>query len=167
MKPALQNALVNQHFSSLDGLQQACVRHERLWNRLGYMTEPLQARRTVNELDYYVNPGEEEYYFDVDAIQGRSAQPSTTLQPSKEFMVCWNCKDMGHAYTECTIPPQHIFCYGCGEHNVLKPNCVKCKSGNRRAGYSVPGRLAPQMRSSQDPKQIQSLRSNLKPPTSQ
>lgn len=44
---------------------------------------------------------------------------------NKEFR-CWNCDTLGHTYMDCSSRIRKIFCYGCGEKNVVKPQCPKC-----------------------------------------
>lgn len=54
---------------------------------------------------------------------------------------CWNCDEIGHHWQDCT-KDRSVFCYGCGEKQVYKPNCVKCTSRkqtvskNLKAPYS-------------------------------
>lgn len=48
---------------------------------------------------------------------------------SLKSMKCRNCNVIGHAYTRCN-KPRVIFCYGCGNKNVTKPNCNKCNPKN-------------------------------------
>lgn len=44
---------------------------------------------------------------------------------NKEFC-CWNCDASGHTYMDCPSRDRKIFCYGCGEKNVVRPHCPKC-----------------------------------------
>ena len=45
-------------------------------------------------------------------------------------LVCWNCKQPNHKWTDC-IESRNKFCYGCGAENVYKPQCKNCnKSEN-------------------------------------
>lgn len=59
-------------------------------------------------------------------------KPNTPGFQNPDYVICWNCSDIGHRFTDCPKPPQHVFCYGCGAKNVVKPNCRHCatKSGN-------------------------------------
>lgn len=52
-----------------------------------------------------------------------------------DYLICWNCRDMGHRYQDCNQALLHEFCFGCGSPNIRKPNCMKCQSkmsGNGR-----------------------------------
>lgn len=42
-----------------------------------------------------------------------------------QYLICWNCDDLGHSYMDCTAD-RKIFCYGCGAKNVVRPHCAKC-----------------------------------------
>lgn len=152
MKPALQNALAKDIFSNMDTLQDACQIFERLWLRLGMSPDPGLARR-VNEISYDEHPedtqicavqGSEDTQ--ICAVQG-SEEPKQIL--SKEYLICWNCHDMGHGFMDCPSPPLHIFCFGCGAEGTVKPKCSKCRLGNRTAGNIAPGNMLPQKYSQQ------------------
>lgn len=61
---------------------------------------------------------------------------------NRDAIVCWNCKDLAHYYVDCPLPPQHVFCYGCGRHNILKPNCLFCQKrmlGNQKPNVAQTG----------------------------
>lgn len=60
------------------------------------------------------------------------------------FVVCWNCLDIGHVYMDCPTPSRGIFCYGCGERNILKPNCRTCQ-GKVRTGVKSTGAHNPNL----------------------
>lgn len=67
----------------------------------------------------------------------------TTSSP--ECLICWNCRLPGHRYQDCEQLPQHIFCYGCGNANVIKPQCSFClnKSENSKTDVTNSGSLRP------------------------
>lgn len=46
-----------------------------------------------------------------------------------QFLVCWNCDDIGHTYMDCTAS-RRIFCYGCGAKNCIRPQCPTCSVRN-------------------------------------
>lgn len=48
---------------------------------------------------------------------------------------CWNCDEQGHGYMVCD-KVRRIFCFRCGQKDVVLPRCSRCSPGNRRAsGY--------------------------------
>lgn len=64
------------------------------------------------------------------------------IQGNKNYIICWNCDDMGHTYADCNAADQRIFCFGCGTKNVIKPQCQRCnQSGNGRPNVVRPGQL--------------------------
>lgn len=61
---------------------------------------------------------------------------------SRDYIICWNCEDMGHTYADCAALERRIFCYGCGTKNVIKPQCQFCnRSGNGRTNVPPTGVL--------------------------
>lgn len=50
----------------------------------------------------------------------------------KTGTVCWNCDRPGHFYTDCLVPSQGVFCFGCGQKGVYKPQCPACSTKNPR-----------------------------------
>jgi len=51
-------------------------------------------------------------------------------------LVCWNCRENGHRYQNCTIE-HRVFCYGCGQPNTYKNSCTKC-TGSKNLGTRAP-----------------------------
>lgn len=47
------------------------------------------------------------------------------VEDRNQFVVCWNCDEMGHTFIDCEAP-RIIFCYGCGMKNFVRPQCPKC-----------------------------------------
>ncbi|KAI8126690.1 hypothetical protein CVS40_3298 [Lucilia cuprina] len=46
---------------------------------------------------------------------------------------CWNCEEIGHHWQD-YLKDRSVFCYGCGEKQVYKPNCTKC--ANKKQAFS-------------------------------
>lgn len=120
----------------------------------GFSDASWRRRPTVNELEY---PAEKTYSLpenssDVQFYQ-EAVRPSSTgnyensptndprLDVSalnapqrrdfgperRNYVICWNCKDIGHIYIDCTQDLLHKFCFGCGRENVRKPDCYNCQ----------------------------------------
>ncbi|XP_072390902.1 uncharacterized protein [Diabrotica undecimpunctata] len=51
-------------------------------------------------------------------------------------ITCWNCRQSGHGYYECS-EPRIRFCYGCGRQGVRKFECQFCSRNDRRGGLSL------------------------------
>jgi len=43
--------------------------------------------------------------------------------------ICWNCRRENHSFRDC-LENRTVFCYGCGEPNVYRPECQKCNPEN-------------------------------------
>lgn len=51
-------------------------------------------------------------------------------KPTKNPLICWNCRQNGHMFMDCPSTERTLFCYRCGEPEVKAPNCSNCKSKN-------------------------------------
>lgn len=49
---------------------------------------------------------------------------------------CWNCREYGHLFRDCTLPKQRLFCFKCGMFGVTT-NICKC-TGNATGGVTNP-----------------------------
>lgn len=49
---------------------------------------------------------------------------------------CWNCRERGHVFRECSVPKQRLFCYRCGRFGVTSKDC-EC-SGNQQGRSTNP-----------------------------
>lgn len=119
MKPTLQDRLSGILPRNLNELVRCCVAIEDNWARFNSERPP---KKHVNEVDFTPNIyGFQEPTSYIDAIK-----------PSYSKLKCWNCAGP-HVYQDCTESAR-IFCFGCGNPNILKPNCPNCK--NRMSGNS-------------------------------
>lgn len=153
VKPELRRALFYRHVRTTTELARLCRDFEKLTAQLGEDRQPMSnIRRSVHEIESVdTNPnhydeqssnfqpltGEDEVenYFDHEIAQINSTNRST-------FAICWNCKDIGHLFKDCSIQiaPGKVFCFGCGTPDVLKPNCSRCKANpNWRPNSSMQG----------------------------
>lgn len=83
-------------------------------------------RRNVAEIDI-----EEEYTLDSETTHAVDA-----FQKNEFNSKCWNCDSTGHHWQDC-LEERTIFCYGCGDKNVYKPNCSKCLSRKQNASKNL------------------------------
>lgn len=144
MRPGLQMSLAIQKYTHIGELVSDCITMEENWSRFNYNPDSFNPpRRFVNEISAHVDsnlpnqalPTEELCAFDNPNASSNHihSKLSNTIhpKPSKQNQICWNCKNYGHIFKDCELPPKsEIFCYGCGKPGVLKPNCVSC-SGNK------------------------------------
>lgn len=59
-----------------------------------------------------------------DASFRRNSTPISAH--SKNAAKCWNCRRVGHSYSECKSP-RSLFCYGCGRPDTYKSQCPICQ----------------------------------------
>lgn len=147
MDPMLQNATLTLPISTVEGMRQICQRFEKLWAKTGTRNLPgrdFRRQFPMNELDTPSEWYEQSHNYDSYPPSSNNSnlmQTSTSdydqihairtpkLPPrTSEYLICWNCQDLGHRYQDCSMPPQRIFCYGCGAANIIKPQCIKCQA---------------------------------------
>lgn len=54
---------------------------------------------------------------------------------------CYNCDEHGHVFQKCT-KKKNVFCYGCGQKNVIKSKCQACISKNEREAARISAETA-------------------------
>lgn len=134
MSSRLQEATLMHDLPTVSDLQRCCKRFELLWERSG--------PRTVHELD---TSDTDLYEPEIAAFRGdRNATqaPRATLIDRSNYLICWNCDEMGHSYQDCTSTIRAVFCYGCGAKRTYKPTCQRCNIGrseNRQQGVTWTG----------------------------
>lgn len=160
MQMALRKALCYTPTRSIGELIRCCNDFEKLCNEEEKLNQIRQRRDPrIHELaDYTV---EQQGYYDQPRIHHTQPQEIRTYNEpqfrdeaieamsSDELKVCWNCKDIGHLFTQCEKPRVGVFCWSCGTSGVAKPQCTRCM-GNVRRDEGVTGAPRP----SQAPVQI-------------
>lgn len=64
---------------------------------------------------------------------------------SSSSIECWNCKQNGHVFNDCSKPQLNRFCFKCGNPDVIVNNCSKCKgNANQNSGAQGPVASSPQ-----------------------
>ncbi|KAM8702600.1 hypothetical protein ACLKA7_001936 [Drosophila subpalustris] len=107
--------------------------------RADHVSKPkptVTTRRHVYALEDAVPADEDDEQVQAELAAIRSAHAKLT---------CWNCDEQGHIWENC-LADRRIFCYGCGQLNVYKPQCKTCLqrlSENRRTGATNNSRLPP------------------------
>lgn len=101
--------------------------------------------------------------YQVPNIQVEALHPGIS---KNDNVICWNCKDIGHTFTQCSLPKQSIFCYSCGMTGVLRTQCtnLRCVSGgNGRKDVMTAGPTHPTqqglqiLRRAQNPQSISAI----------
>lgn len=149
MTPSLQDATLHLTFNSIEELRILAVRYEKLWlhHRLPTLPTPLMRRPVLNELENLsslhgdtadlIHMSESSISNsapDISAVN--TSQPFGTL--ISQFVVCWNCSDMGHVYQDCTKPILQPFCFGCGKKDTYRPSCSICQNRSLNRRLNVP-----------------------------
>lgn len=123
------------------------IRHELLYvpvYSIAHLRKLVQMRENLLGDDYYRknalirNTGytgvrkqvaEVEYTEDTTHID-MSLPLGNSVDAIQQHIKCWNCDQVGHYWEDC-LEERKVFCYGCGEKNSYKPQCVKCSSKRR------------------------------------
>lgn len=156
MSPRLQTCLLMTDTPTVESLKGFCRRYERLWASQAEAVKDRRINRHMAALgfdefsgvDEVVNPSLRNLsinesvgsnvnseYLSVEALG--QAKPHATRT---EYMICWNCDDIGHSFIDCSSPDRKVFCYGCGAKNAYKPSCSKCNPGNAKSSGIISGR---------------------------
>lgn len=79
------------------------------------------------------NPPRKNRVYEIDSRP--QTPPRKVSFQSQEF--CWNCKEKGHVFQNCTQPKMRVFCYTCGEVGQLANQCNSCnpKNDQRRPDF--------------------------------
>lgn len=48
----------------------------------------------------------------------------------KKIPYCPRCRSNEHAYRNCTVKTDEIFCFGCGQKDIKRPACKKCSKNS-------------------------------------
>lgn len=127
---------------------------QSLQQQLQLYEQPSQQKTPIQQQMHHYE-GEAEQTYRVDAVDGQRAGNQ------RDFVVCWNCKDLGHTFGQCPRPQSSIFCFSCGQQDVISINCPKCALNGRR------GRLQLEAsRSSQQNQHPQLLQGSAQPQNS-
>lgn len=144
LRPDIRHELLYVNVRSLTHLRKLCQMRENLLAEEAFKRLPSSRqspnvgyRRNVAEVqatDSFANEGESDMEFPraIDAVR-------------KTDIRCWNCNEEGHSWQEC-LGERTIFCYGCGDKNVYKPQCTKCnpkRSENPKRGPFTNARMGP------------------------
>lgn len=118
LQPYYQRAVCRDLFSSLPDLVNVLRIVERTKINCDNFQQP-KALRNVLEPDLAYKS--EDAIFEVKDIE--VAEERSVPAVSKR---CWNCRENGHVFRECSIPKQRLFCYKCGRFGVTTKDC-ECK----------------------------------------
>ncbi|KAL7726517.1 hypothetical protein ACLKA6_001139 [Drosophila palustris] len=139
IKDSISRVIYPMHITSLEMLRDECHDAEKWvanrWSRpVGSQPplRPFKERHQVQEV-YASEPEgmpDEEPAEAVEALYRPRPGGGEKAPP----LVCWNCAQGGHTFWECESPVRNIFCYRCGQPEVVLTKCPRCQSGNSRQG---------------------------------
>lgn len=130
LKDGLLQLVFPMDIQTTEELAEVCRRAERSLAKRSSHRQQFTPRR-INELEYDETPNEETgQSYQVEALKFNT-------QPAKQ-LVCWNCKQTGHSFIECTVEQRNLFCYKCGFDGVTSPKCPRCL-GNSQRNMEKPG----------------------------
>lgn len=154
MNPALRNVTLNSRVLTIEELRSLCQRYEILWSQSGHDPRSINDgpnRKNISELEVsFLPPPACSYSQNVSNNSETSLllnQPQfSNFDPSLSAVAknicCWNCKASTHTFYDCPNDQLHVFCFGCGQENVRRPNCSRCiksYSENRKPNTSRSG----------------------------
>lgn len=187
MLPALRNVTLPYQsvVKTVEELRVICNRFEKMWEQTGYDPRRFSDHHAPQKKTW-LHAFQEETNSQVPSHQTQISPSQNTgssvpvpvvtnelllnnpfiaaMKTTEELnldnpnnLVCWNCCEKGHRYQDCDQSPLHVFCYGCGQPNILKPNCLKCqkrKMGNWWTNVSQPRESRSDPRSTNPSKQM-------------
>lgn len=133
MQMTLRKAMWRERVYSVEELIYVCTEYEKLCKE-----EEWQSRRNVrvHEMSWPDQTNEDSDQYDVELLT-RDVEAIRAPGRRSELAICWNCKDIGHMFTECVRPKNGIFCYSCGMNGYIKINCPKCSGNGRKDGSAA------------------------------
>lgn len=170
MLPALRNVTLPYQniVQTVEELRVICNRFEKMWDQTGYDPRRFSDHHT-SQKKAWIHSCQDDLNSQVPLQQTQITTPQSNISsmavqnvpneslndplvagmrptenPSPDSLnnlVCWNCSKKGHRYQDCDQSALHVFCYGCGQQNILKPNCLNCqkrKMGNWWTNASQP-----------------------------
>lgn len=156
MKIELRKALCYRTIHSIDDLIRYCDQFEELCEEEEREQRYISRRPAkVAEVEYsgyqqlrqvepnhqYIEEREQEQHLN------QTVEEVHSVKPRNEYMICWNCKELGHLFTQCERQQLSVFCFSCGMSGIMRPQCPKC-TGNgwkdaRTAGAARPNFQVP------------------------
>lgn len=130
LQPYYQQAVCRDNFSAVPELINVLRIIERTKLNCDRFQEPAMSRdRLEPDLAYRVGT-QGTGLGEVAEIKSAPVRELGAAKPAEKR--CWNCRESGHLFRECTVPRQRLFCYKCGRFGKTAKDC-ECK-GNAQGG---------------------------------
>lgn len=155
MSLSLRNFTLQTVFDSVEHLRSTCQKYETMWEqnlKESRSHSSMSRSRQLNEINLSQDDLVDPWYGMSNLSLGEDQASNTAAEEGanvSEVQVlnfgCYNCKAKEHRFFDCPTPITRIFCFGCGEEGILKPNCSRCvkrnqdRSGNRSSNVMHPG----------------------------
>lgn len=136
LRPKYATAIAPLEIRNLDELNGACRRIDNAASAQGRSIFSMPCQNWETRDNQVAPRSEAREVFAVQAEPQRRTNPFAVPSTRK----CWNCQETGHTHRECKQARRAgIFCYRCGERDVLTANCRKCSPGNGAENPTVSG----------------------------
>lgn len=148
MRVELRRALCYHQSRTINQLLRQCSDFEKLYPDGPFQFNNNAPRRPiprVAEIDaeYHHHDFDDDY--DRNEVQSEQAVEAINTENNGTYMVCWNCKELGHIFTQCNKPQVSIFCFSCGMSGVMRPQCPKCAGNARMDAKAISGGARPKI----------------------
>lgn len=129
----LRRATCFQVTETVDELIQCCDSFEKLYtDDEKQPTYTLRRAARVSEIEEVASYEHgQQWQYNEEDNQHQTIEALNYRDNRNDLTVCWNCRDLGHVFTQCNQPQTTIFCWSCGLSGVMRPQCPKC-TGNAK-----------------------------------
>lgn len=131
MLPNIQTQLSLQPLTSISELIQLARTIEETELRIQKFVPPPSNLRHLVEPDLAYKKPSGSNVASVK-IETKSQPSQSSDQYNGSQPTCWNCNQTGHRFKKCK-EPRKIFCFRCGQSNVIASTCPKCSKNLERA----------------------------------
>lgn len=131
--PYYINGVGLQIYDSVDELLRLCKALETAKELASANRLPAINRLSVLEPDLAYHGNERSSI--ISSCSGGTNNTAEDMLTANSDDKCWNCLGSGHRFRQCRQPRKKRFCYRCGQSDVTKFSCKRCK------GNGVTGRL--------------------------
>lgn len=133
LQPYYQRAICREEFSSISDLVNVLRIVERTKINCDNFIEPNASKSSLEPDLAFKDPTtgvkiEEVKLIDIEEVKAHT---------SKDTKKCWNCREIGHIFRNCSLPRQRLFCFKCGKFGTTSKEC-RCNQGNATGEGSTP-----------------------------
>lgn len=145
MAMPLRKALWREQTETVETLLRYCNDYERLCREEEQMATHRRQMR-VQEISYQNDPNDYQLRSDTPISTmlnfGQVEALASNINNTNDLSICWNCRDIGHVFAQCSKPQMSVFCFTCGMNGVISVTCPKCSLNSKR-GQQMSGSACP------------------------